>query len=389
MAANQYDIIIVGLGAMGAAALYQASQRGARVLGIDRYDPPHALGSSHGDTRITRLAIGEGEMYMPFIQRANQIWAELEAKSGRTLFHQSGGLVIAPEQGAAKFHAEGDFVDLSARIARKFGIAHEILDAAQIARRFPLLTPRDCDHAYYEPESGVLRPERCIQTQLELALADQAVIHACEAVVDYRADASGVTVRTDKARYRADKLILCAGAWMSELLPAPSRDKLRVYRQVIYWYEAPDLTLFDPAVFPYVIWIGDAPADFWSVFPAPADGLPGVKVLSEQYHTSEEVHAISREVTPAEIADMHQRLTAQRLRGTTERLLRADVCLYTVTRDEHFIIDFHPESRRVVLASPCSGHGFKHSAAIGETLAQLALDGGAQFDVSGFALEKA
>lgn len=389
MAANQVDIIVVGLGAMGAAALYQASQRGARVLGIDRYDPPHTLGSSHGDTRITRLATGEGEMYMPFIQRANQIWAELEAKSGRTLFHQSGGLIIAPEKGAAKFHVEGDFVEMSVRMASKFGIAHEILDAAQIAQRFPLLTPRDCDHAYYEPESGVLRPERCVQTQLELALANHADIRACEAVVDYRADADGVTVWTDKDSYRADKLILCAGAWMSELLPAPNRGELRVCRQITHWYEAHNLRLFDPSVFPYVIWIGDVPEDFWSTFPAPSDGVPGVKMVSEQYHTSEEVHAISREVTPAEIADMHQRLTVQRLRGTTARSVRADVCLYTVTRDEHFIIDFHPESRRVVMASPCSGHGFKHSAAIGETLVQMALDGGAQFDVSGFALGRA
>ena len=388
MAGDRYDIIIVGLGAMGSAALYQASQRGARALGIDRYDPPHTLGSSHGDTRITRLAIGEGEMYMPFIRRANQIWGELEAKSGRTLFHRSGGLIIAPETGAARFHAEGDFVALSARIAGKFGIAHEILDAAQIAQRFPLLTPRDCDRAYYEPESGVLRPERCIQTQLELALADQAETRTCEAVVDYRADAHGVTVWTEKDKYRADKLILCAGAWMSELLPAPNRGQLRVCRQVIHWCEARDLRLFDPSVFPYVIWIGDAPEDFWSVFPAPADGVPGVKMVSEQYHTSEEVHAISREVTPAEIADMRQRLTVQRLRGTTERSVRADVCFYTVTRDEHFIIDFHPESRRVVMASPCSGHGFKHSAAIGETLAQMALDGGAELDVDGFAISR-
>ena len=389
MAANHYDIIIVGLGAMGAAALYQASQRGARALGIDRFDPPHNMGSSHGDTRITRQAIGEGEMYMPFIQRANQIWAELEAKSGRRLFHQSGGLIIAPETGGAKFHAEGDFIAMSAHIASKFGIAHEILDAAQIAQRFPLLTPRDCDRAYYEPESGVLRPERCIQTQLEMALAEQADTRTSEAVLDYRADADGVTVRTDKDSYRADKLILCAGAWMSELLPSENRDELRVCRQVIHWYEADDLRAFDPAVFPFVIWIGEAPEDFWSVFPAPADGVPGVKMVSEQYHSSEAVDAISRVVTPAEIADLHQRLTVQRLRGTSERSLRADVCMYTVTRDEHFIIDFHPDSRRVVMASPCSGHGFKHSAAIGETLVQMALDGGASFDVSGFALGRA
>ncbi len=382
-----YDLIIVGLGAVGAAALYQASQRDLRVLGIDRYDPPHNLGSSHGDTRITRLAIGEGEIYMPFIQRANDIWRELEAKSGRTLFHQSGGLIIAPQTGAAKFHADGDFVEISARIARQYGIRHELLDAAQIRRRFPLLTPRDSDRAYYEPDSGVLRPERCIQTQLELAVKAGAEIHTCEPVISYAAGENGVSVRTDKGDYQAEKLILCAGAWMTELLPEHCRRGLRVCRQIIHWYEADDPSLFAPDIFPYVIWISDTPDDFWSVFPAPRDGQPGVKMVAEQYHTSAPVESISREVTGEEIAAMH-RLTLERLRGTGAGSLRADVCFYTVTDDEHFVIDFHPDSRRIVIASPCSGHGFKHSAAVGESLMQMALDGRSALDVSGFALDR-
>ena len=387
MSSQPYDLIIVGLGAVGAAALYQASQRGARVLGIDRYDPPHDLGSSHGDTRITRLAIGEGEMYMPFIQRANEIWRELEAKSGRTLFHQSGGLVIAPETGAAKFHADGDFVEISARIAAKYGINHELLDAAQIRARFPLLTPREGDRAYYEPDSGVLRPERCIQTQLDLAKAAGADIRVNEPVLSYAADENGVSVRTDQGDYRAAKLILCAGAWMTELLPAHARGGLRVCRQLILWYEADDPSLFAPQVFPFVIWIGKTPEDFWSTFPAPRDGQPGVKFIAEQYHTSAPVESIEREIAPQEIAAM-RRLTLDRMRGTGERCLRADVCLYTVADDEHFVIDFHPDSQRVVIASPCSGHGFKHSAAVGESLAQMALDGHAALDVSHFALSR-
>ena len=372
---------------MGAAALWQATKRGARVLGIDRHDPPHSLGSSHGDTRITRLAIGEGEMYMPFIQRANEIWRELEARTGQTLFHQSGGLIIAPQTGAAKFHADGDFVEISARIARKFGIAHEVLNADQIRSRFPLLTPRDTDRAYHEPDSGVLRPERCIATQLRLAREAGATTRVNEQVISWEADASGASVTTDKDTYRADKLILSAGAWMTELLHDEWRGGLRVCRQQIHWFEADDLRQFAPDVFPWVIWIGDTPEDFWSTFPAPTDGVPGVKMISEQYDKSEAVDKISRVVTDAEIADMARR-TKQRLRGTGERSVRADVCFYTVTRDEHFVVDFHPASRRVVLASPCSGHGFKHSAAIGESLAQMALDGGAALDVSGFALAR-
>ena len=157
MTAQHYDLIVVGLGAMGSAALYQASKRGVSALGIDRYTPPHTMGSSHGDTRITRNAIGEGEMYMPFVTRSNEIWRELEAATGKTLLHQSGGLIIGGEKAAA-FHYQGDFVEASSRIADEFGIAYELLSADELRQRFPLLTPRDSDRAYYEPSAGVPAP---------------------------------------------------------------------------------------------------------------------------------------------------------------------------------------------------------------------------------------
>ena len=158
---------------MGAAALYQASKRGIKALGIDRYDPPHSLGSSHGDTRITRSAIGEGEIYMPFIKRSNAIWRELEARTGDELFLQSGGLIIAPEDAGAGFHVQGDFIQLSADIAQRHGIAHELLDADEIQARFPMLTPRPIDLGYYEPGAGVLRPERCISAQLNFGASSR------------------------------------------------------------------------------------------------------------------------------------------------------------------------------------------------------------------------
>ncbi len=388
MTATRYDVIVVGLGAMGAAALYQASQRGAAALGIDRFDPPHILGSSHGDTRVTRNAIGEGESYMPFVRRSNAIWRDLEKRSGQTLFHKSGGLIIGPRDGAAQFHVQGDFVALSASIAKKYGIRHELLDAAEIKRRFPLLMPRAIDRAYYEPEAGVLRPERCIETQLNLARAAGALIHRNEKVLGYETGATGVTVKTERGSYVAEKVILAAGAWIADLLPAEYRAGIRVCRQVIHWFEAEDISAFYPEKFPFVIWIGDRLEDFWSVFPAPRDGVPALKFVTEQYHTSAHPESISREVTAAERADMYHRLTVPRLKGARDKSLRAEVCLYTVTPDEHFVIDFHPASDRVIIASPCSGHGFKHSAAIGETLVQLALDGGAEFDISAFNLAR-
>lgn len=390
MTAKHYDLIVVGLGAMGSAALYQASQRGASALGIDRFDPPHSLGSSHGDTRITRKAIAEGEMYMPFVRRSNEIWRELEARTGTTLFHESGGLIIGSDNSAA-FHFQGDFVEKSALLAEKFGIPHEVINADEITRRFPLLTPRSDERAYFEPGAGILRPERCLETQLELARQAGACVHTGERVTSYAADAGGVTVTTETASYRADKLILAAGAWIGELLPEAHRGGIRVCRQLIHWFEAENRDAFDPSRFPFVIWIGDTLDDFWSVFPAPPledGGMDGVKMMTEQYHTSTQPDEVDRVVSDAEKADMHQRLTKPRLKGLRERSLHAEVCLYTLTRDEHFLIDYHPATERIVLTSPCSGHGFKHSAAVGETLTQLALDSGCEFDISAFNLAR-
>lgn len=388
MKPQPYDLIVVGLGAMGSAALYQASKRGARALGIDRFEPPHNMGSSHGDTRITRQAIGEGENYMPFIRRSNEIWRELEAATGQSLFHKSGGLVIAPQVGGASFHVAGDFVARSIQIAEKYGIPHQLLDAAGIQGRFPLLQPRPSDHAYYEPDAGILRPERCIQTQLELAKHLGAVIRTREVMIRFESGARGLTVFTDKGRYQAHKLILSTGAWIGDALPGRYQAAIRVCRQVIYWFKAQDLAAFYPENCPFVIWIGDSPEDFWSVFPAPRDGIGGVKMVTEQYHSSAPADAISRQVSERETADMYQRLAAPRIKGLRDKLVQAEVCLYTVTADEHFVIDFHPECDRVVIASPCSGHGFKHSAAIGEALAQMALDGGSALDISAFELAR-
>ena len=388
MSDSHYELAVVGLGAMGAAALYQAARRGAKVLGIDRFNPPHHFGSSHGDTRITRQAIGEGEMYMPFIQRANQIWRELEVISGRDLYLESGGLIVAPKQGAAQFHAHGDFVERSAGIARDYHIQHEILNAAEVRRRFPNIIVPDSDRAYYEPGAGVLRPELCIQTQLELASQAGACIHTGEIVLDYQPGKDAVRVVTDKGSYYADKLILSAGAWMPGLLPAEYRRGLQVYRQVIYWFEVEDLDVFYPENFPWLIWIGDMLEDFFSAFPIPRDGVLAMKLVTEQYSQTTHPQEVDRVVAPEEAAWMYHHLTAPRLKGLRDKLLHAQVCLYTVTPDDHFVIDWHPASERVILASPCSGHGFKHSSAVGECLMELALDGVSQFDVSAFNLAR-
>lgn len=388
MTDRHYNLVVVGLGGMGAAALYQAARRGVKVLGIDRFNPPHHFGSSHGDTRITRQAVGEGEMYMPFIGRANQIWRELESASGRSLYLESGGLIAAPAAGAAQFHARGDFVKRSASLARKYHIEHEVLKAAEVNRRWPNLNLPVGYRAYYEPGAGVLRPELCIQTQLELARQAGARIHTNEIVTDYELGDDVVRVMTDKDSYQTDKLILAAGAWMPDLLPAEHRRGFKVYRQVIYWFEADDISAFYPENFPWIIWIGDVSVDMFAAFPVPRDGISAVKVMTEQYTEATCPATLDRVVKPEEAAWMYHAMIAPRLDGLCDKLIHAAVCMYTVTSDDHFVIDFHPASERVVVASPCSGHGFKHSAAIGEALVQLALDGAAWLDISAFSLAR-
>lgn len=386
-----YDAIVIGLGAMGSATLYQLARRGANVLGIDQFHPPHMLGSSHGESRITRLAIGEGAAYVPFAQRSHGIWRELEAESGAQLLTLSGGLIICPTGGGAQFHGQRDFVEHTAAIADQFAIDHQVWDAATVRQRWPYLRLSDRDHAYYEPTGGIVAVERAIETQLRLAKQRGAVIHLDERVLRYTADdgnGRGVTVSTKAGSYQADKVILTVGPWAGSLLAQPLAKAFGVYRQVIYWFEVEEPAHFHPDRFPFLIWIGDHKEEFFSMFPYERAGTVGAKVLTEEYlHTVTPV-TVERTVHAQEIERIYHDFVVRRVGGVLPRCLKTGVCLYTNTPDENFIIDFHPESERVIVASPCSGHGFKHSAAIGETLAELALEGKSRLDISPFAFSR-
>ncbi len=379
-----YDAIVVGLGAMGSATLYQLAKAGARVLGIDQYRPPHNLGSTHGESRITRLATGEGAAYVPFAQRSHAIWRELEAVSGEQLLSLSGGLILCPRQKSAHFHGQGDFVAQTATLAKQFAIAHEVLDPAAVRQRWPQLQVGEGDYGYYEPTGGIVAVEKAVTTQLRLAQQHGATIRFEERVSDYHATTNGVTVQTNQDRYQADKVILTAGAWIADLLPPPLTKQLAVYRQVIYWFAAEKPAQFDTAHFPFVIWIGDHQEEFFTAFPYDQHGTPGLKVVTEEYVNTTNPSAVDRVVHEHEITRMYRDFVVRRMHGIQPTCLKTGVCLYTNTPDDHFLIDFHPASERVIIASPCSGHGFKHSAALGESLSQLALTGKSTLSVSAF-----
>lgn len=370
---------------MGAATVYQLAKAGAKVAGIDRHHPPHTLGSSHGDTRITRLSVGEGAQYVPIVRRSHRIWRELETLSGEALFEQSGLLVLTSHADFDPSDAN-DFTLRTLGLAQTYGIAHEVLDATQIRQRFPQFAQvTDNAIGYYEPEGGFVRPERCIDVQLRLAEQHGATLYKGETVTDIRSDAHGVTVTTDQRTLQADKLVVSAGNWAGGLLGAPFDRLLSVYRQQLFWFATePDAQLVGASP-TFILTHGQDQTNYG--FPA----LPGegsLKVATAQYHTASTPETLDRSVSPAQARDMYEQQVQGRIAGLTAEVVKAAVCAYTVTPDHHFIIDAHPTLQHTLVVSPCSGHGFKHSAALGEAFAQWCMRGESELDLSSFSLQR-
>ena len=384
----KYDVVVIGLGAVGSAATYQLAQRGMRVLGIDRYAPPHTFGSTHGGTRITRLAIGEGVHYSPLAIRAHEIWREIEKETGADLLCTNGGLVISSDNKKSKTHVDGFFRNTVAA-AKRNGIAHELLEAAEIRRRYPMFRVADEEYGYFEPSAGFVRPEACVHAQLELAKKHGAHLATRETVTAFEPSPSHVRVVTDRGAYEAHKLIVAAGAWAPELLGPPFADLFKVYRQVQFWF-APKHgdTAFRPDRFPVFIWELQKSRQGIYGFPAIDGASGGIKIATEAFETTTTPHSVASDVSAEEIAHMYETYVAPFIDGLTPICTKAAACLYTVTPDFGFVIDTHPASDRVMIASPCSGHGFKHSPALGEALAEWATEGVSRHDLSPFGLAR-
>jgi sarcosine oxidase len=385
---SKFDAIVVGLGAMGSAAIYQLAKRGKTVLGIDQFSPPHHYGSSRGETRIIRQAIGEGEHYVPLVLRSYELFREIERETGKELLTITGGLTLESRQSEAVMHGRHNFLDQAASCARKFNIRHEILVARDIKKRYPQFAVTN-ERAYFEYESGFLRTELCVEAQLRMAQKHGAIVQTDEKVVSIDSRDSEATVRTSRAVYAAEKVVVTAGPWISDFLPPAYRQFFKVFRQVMYWFTIRDdfCSTFLPGEFPIFIWMFEKGRHFgFYGFPS-LDGKT-IKLASEQYDvvtTPDREHgAVSEEEKQAAYADF----VRGRLPGLSDRCASAVSCLYTTTPDANFVIDFHPDSDRIIIASPCSGHGFKHSAAVGEVLAELAVNGASKIDISGFSIER-
>lgn len=382
-----YDVIVIGLGAMGAAATYQLAKRGQKVLGIDRFTPPHAHGSSHGETRITRLACGEGPEYTQFARRSHEIWRELERDTGATLLVQNGFLAISGAGPRAANHENPAFLESSIEAARRANIAHESLNDSDIKARFKAFNISKGDYAYFEPEGGYVFPERCVDAQLKRTATLGAEVHLGETVARFAPVEGHVEVITDRAAYRASKIIVSAGPWLPNFLRRDQAQVFRVRRQVLHWFklrEDAPLDYYRAENFPVYIWQIPARQAIYG-FPWTGEGAPTIKIATEQYDTTTTAETVDRTVTPQEIQTMHREFVAPYFPGASDVSDRTAVCLYTCVDNARFVIDRLPDDKRVIVASPCSGHGFKHSAAIGQALAELATDGqSATFDLSKF-----
>lgn len=389
MTSTHADILVIGLGAIGSALTYQLARRGTQVLGLDRFHPPHDQGSSHGRTRITRLAIGEGAVYVPLVQRSHALWRELEAVTGESLYRRTGLLVLcAPDTEDALLHGQRGFFGRTVELAQRFGIPHELHDAAALAERFPAFTPRGDERAYHEPDGGVLFPERCVAAHLQQARQHGAQLRLGERVLEITqtGDGSGVRVRTEREVVHAGQVVLTAGAWVPRLAGAAFAPRLTVRRQVLHWFRTTERAAFAPERCPVFMWQhGPQAEDSMYGFPM-ADEIDGVKVAMEQVSHSSDPDAVERRVSAAEIAAMHALHVRGRLRGVTAESAAAATCLYTSSRDGTFIVDQHPDMPGVTVVSPCSGHGFKHSAGLGEALAQRLLGQTPFTDLAPFAL---
>jgi sarcosine oxidase len=372
---GRYDVIVVGVGGMGSATSYYLAQRGKRVLALERFGIPHAMGSSHGHTRIIRLAYYEHPSYVLLLKRAYELWREIQQLAGERLLHITESIDAGPED---SWVFKGSWES-----CRLHDLPHEVLTGAELHRRYPGYH-LPADHlALVQPEGGFLTPEKCIVSYVMAAQARGAEIHARERVLEWEPLEGGVRVRTDRGVYEADKLVVTAGAWDGELLAV--LDGLAVpERQVLAWLQPTRPERFRPDVFP----VFNLLVDEGRFYGFPVFGVPGFKF--GKYHNLEEI--VDPETVDREAHDYDERL----LRDFAERYfpdgcgptMDLQTCMFTNTPDNHFVVDVHPEYDQVSFASPCSGHGYKFASVIGEIMADLAGTGITRHDISLFRLDR-
>lgn len=364
---ERFDVIVAGLGAFGSAAARALARRGARVLGLDRHEPPHELASHGGRTRIIREAYFESPLYVPLVRTAFEAWDALGEEAGRRLFERTGGLMIGP--------ADGELIQGTLASVREHGIAHELLGAVDLRARFPRIEVRDAAVGVLEARAGVLDGPACVEALLRSARDAGAHLSFGEPADAWTADGNGVEVTTPSGRYRADALVLATGPWMGRMLDGDGLPRLRVERQVVHWFQAPEG--FRARDFPITVW-EHVPGRFFYTIP---DQGAGVKAALHRGGQVTDPEQVRREVTDGD-RDAIRHLVERFLPALAGPVAESSVCLYTNTPDGHFLLGRHPRESRVILTGGGSGHGFKFAPVLGELAADLATGEALAFDLS-------
>jgi sarcosine oxidase len=361
-----YDVIVVGLGGMGSAAAYHLAARGHRVLGLEKFGPAHDQGSSHGGSRITRQSYFESPDYVPLLLRAYELFDKLARDSGRDVITLTGGVMVGPPDSLT--------VAGSRRSAEQWGLAHEMLSAAELRRRFPTMNPAPGEVALYESKAGFVRPEETVAAHLQVASAAGADLHYHEPMVSWSGTADGgVLVETAAGSYTAGQLVIAPGAWAPQLL-ADLGVPFVIERQVQYWFEPTGgVAPYLPDRHPIYIWEDAAGTQVYG-FPAIDGPDGGAKIAFFRRGIPTTPETIDREVHPDEIQAMAA-AAGSHFPSLPGRFLHAKTCMYSNTPDEHFVIARHPGHEAVTVAAGFSGHGFKFVTVVGEILADLATTG--------------
>ena len=399
MSGSRYEAIVVGLGAAGSAATYHLARRGHRVLGLEMFQRAHGLGSSGGLTRIIRMSYFEHPDYVPLLERAWDLWLELERETGESLMRQTGGLYAgAPDS---------EILAGSIESARRHGLAHEVLDADEMRRRWPIFRFGDEMRGLLEERGGVLAPERSIDAHLAVAERYGAELRFEEQVLGWEPVGGGVRVRTSAGTYEADRLVVAAGAWIPGLLPGVDL-RLWVERVPLFWLE-PTRPARDMRLEELPVWImevpqisgGAVPEPIWAGEIAHGHGLGGeteafygfpldevgLKVARHHSGVRTDPDTVDREPSARDEAVIRA-FTQRYMPAADGPVTRGMVCMYTNTPDLHFVIDRHPQHDAVVFASACSGHGFKFSSVTGEVLADLAIEGRSEHPIEFLSLDR-
>jgi len=371
---RSFDVIVVGLGAMGSAVAYQLATHGFKVLGLEKFTLNHTNGSSHGGTRIIRTAVFPQPTHVPLVQRAFELWSKIQAEYESELMQVNGALLFGLP--------ESPLITGCLTSSRKYNLPYEILDSRKVANRFPMFQPDENEVAFHEERAGMLFPETCIRAQVTLAEKHGAVLHFNEPVTRWNADDSCVEVRSANETYEADYIVFSPGAWLTTLVPELGLP-LQVERQTVFWFRPPaNQPDYSSDKMPVFDW--QTNEQFY--YGTPNVGS-GVKVAI--HHDGEVTlpDKIRRTITEEDKRPVRQFLK-RHIPTLDGAPVASATCMYTNTPDDNFVIDSHPSHRNVIIVSACCGHGFKFSSAIGEVVQQMVQSGKSDLDLSLFDIRR-